>query len=76
MPLFNIKDKNDDLIIRSHYYNWLGEQKVTNIHNIQTKTDYLKSQGFVIGVDRITEESLNILKSIEEVYYTTNLRNK
>ena len=76
MPLFNIKDKNDDLIIRSHYYNWLSEQNLDDIHNIQTKTDYLKSQGFVIGVDRITEESLNILKSIEEVFYLTNLKKK
>ncbi len=76
MALFNIQDKTDSIIVESHYYNWLSEQNLDDIHNIKTKTDYLKSQGFVMGQDRITEEDLKILKAIEEVFYLVNLKKK
>lgn len=75
MALFTIKDTGITKIKDSHYYKWLAEKKVTNIHNIQTKVDYLTSQGFEVGKDRIDKDDLTILKCIEDVYFRDNLRN-
>ena len=70
MALFTIKDQNDNQpIVETHYYNWLKDNGFTNIHNIQTKTQYLTEQGFNVGVDRISSEEVSRLKLIENYYY-------
>lgn len=67
---FQIPDVDTDkLISTTHYYKWLTDAKKDNIHNVGTKTEYLEEMGFKIGVDKLTEHSLRVLKSIEEVYF-------
>ena len=66
---FKIKDKGgDQLIVETDYYNWLQQNKVTNVHFINTKIQYLSEQGFVKGKDFLSEEDLYILKHIEQHY--------
>lgn len=70
MPLFQIKDKDDSQPIKeTHYYGWLVENNVQDVHSIKTKTQYLEEQGFVVGTDRLEEGDIQRLKAIETVYY-------
>lgn len=66
---FQIKDSSDQNIKTTHYYKWLEAKKPSDIHNINTKIEYLEEQGFKTGVDKLTEEDLYILKGIEQMYF-------
>jgi len=56
-------------IVDTHYYKWLVEQNGKDIHYIKTKKEYLKSQGFDWGVDKISAEDYNRLHAIEVYYF-------
>jgi hypothetical protein len=74
---FTIKDKDTSiLMVETHYYKWLEEKQPMDIHTIKTKTDYLSEQGFVVGVDKISEEELKTLKYVEQHYFSLNLKSK
>lgn len=74
---FQIPDVDSSkLISTTEYYKWLTEAKKDNIHNIGTKTEYLEGLGFKVGVDKLSEKSLQMLKSIEQVYYRDLLKIK
>lgn len=75
--IFQIPDVDSNkLISTTEYYKWLTEAKKDNIHNIGTKTEYLEELGFKVGVDKLTEKSLQMLKIIEQVYYRDILKIK
>lgn len=75
MAHFTIKDNDTSkLIVESHYYAWLKENKPSDIHKINTKVNYLVEQGFVIGIDYIGEEQLMTLKSIEDTYFSFEIK--
>ena len=70
MSLFSTVDKDSgSLIIESHYYAWLLASGKKDIHYVDTKIEYLETQGFVRGVDKITWGSLKILQAIEERFF-------
>lgn len=72
---FTIKDTDTSkLMVETHYYKWLQEKQPTDIHAIKTKIDYLSEQGFVVGVDRISEEEIKTLMYIEQKYFDINLK--
>lgn len=65
---FRLIDQNDRVeIVTTHYYKWLKEN-VKNVHYIETKLNYLKSQGFNKGTDFLTREEVSRLQSIERYY--------
>jgi hypothetical protein len=75
MALFQIKDDNPNQpIVENHYYKWLQGKKPTDIHSINTKIDYLEEQGFVKGVDKLSEESLRSLQYTERVYFDLKIK--
>ena len=74
---FQIPDvDSNQLISTTHYYKWLTEAKKDNIHSIDTKIEYLETLGFKRGIDKLTEGSLQILKSIEQVYFRDLINSK
>lgn len=70
MGVFKIQDQDTKKqIVETHYYEWLLSKKRTDIHKSLTKVDYLKEQGFQIGIDYITDAEINTLKYIEHHYF-------
>lgn len=65
------QDKNQ-LIVKTHYYNWLKENKVDNLHYVKTKRQYLDE----LGIDKISSEELSTLKVIEQTYCREELNLK
>ena len=74
---FNIPDHNKENIpaCELHYYHWLKSSKVTDIHSINTKKKYLESLGFIAGKNHISEQDLNLLKAIEQIFFNNELKN-
>ena len=70
MNKFNLPDQDDTkLIVDTHYHNWLLEQGKTDIDSIQTKKEYLLTLGFQLGIDRLDEEDIFRLNTIENTYF-------
>lgn len=73
MTLFKIKDNDRTIpMTETHYYNWLKENNISDVHYTKTKVEYLTSQGFVVGTDRLSEEDLTTIKYIEQHYTKFN----
>lgn len=69
MNIFTIVDQNDSQpMVDTHYYKWLVANNIEDVHTIGTKTLYLTEQGFIKGVNKLTETDLRRLKYIEEHY--------
>lgn len=64
-----IDQDNHQLIVDTHYYKWLVEQDKKDIHLSNTKKEYLTSQGFNWGVDKISVEDHIRLRAIEVNYF-------
>lgn len=73
---FIIKDRNNTNIPmeQTHYYNWLKNANLTDVHYVDTKKEYLTQEGFKIGVDSLNESDLSILKYIEQYFFNQNLK--
>ena len=77
MAKFTIKDQDTSIpMLDTHYYQWLKETNQTTINKTITKVEYLKSQGFIVGTDFISDKEIFTLKSIENIYYTIELSPK
>jgi ribulose bisphosphate carboxylase small subunit len=75
MGAFKIQDQKRDIQLKdTHYHAWLKDNEVTNIHNSLTKVNYLKDQGFQIGIDFISETEIETLNYIEQHYFRTVLK--
>lgn len=71
----NYQDKNDGLIVETHYYKWLEKNIGYNHFNyLKTKVNYLESIGFNLSKNRLPNEYLENLKYIEQ-HYTYNILN-
>lgn len=67
---FSIKDQDDSQLIgQTHYYKWLKSENKGDIHSLNTKKYYLKSQGFDITKNYLTSTDLKRLRYIEEHYF-------
>lgn len=52
------------------YFQWLKDTRKSNIHAIETKTEYLSNRfDFVRGVDSIDRRTMNTLKYTEQFYF-------
>jgi hypothetical protein len=73
---FIIKDRNNTNLPmeQTHYYNWLKNANLKDIHYVNTKKEYLTQEGFKIGVDSLNESDLSILKYIEQYFFNQNLK--
>jgi hypothetical protein len=70
MGTFKTQDQDDKILFTdTHYYKWLENKQPIDIHNINTKVEYLTEQGFEKGRDTVTEEELIRLKYIEQYYF-------
>ncbi len=75
MGNFKIVDQNrNQQINETHYFNWLQKTEQLNIHNSATKIEYLKEQGFQVGINFITEYEVETLKLIEGFYFQTIIK--
>tara|TARA_R110000868_G_scaffold72709_1_gene211522 strand:+ start:38 stop:271 length:234 start_codon:yes stop_codon:yes gene_type:complete len=72
---FKIKDiKDKEQFVNTHYFHWLQDKKPKDIHSIDTKIEYLSEQGFTKGTDKISEQDLYRLQSIEEYYFYAEIK--
>jgi hypothetical protein len=77
MNSFKIKDTDSSqLIVETDYYKWLQNKRPTDIHNINTKIEYLTEQGFVKGRDKLSESDLRSLQYSERFYFDLEIKPK
>ncbi len=77
MANFKIQDQDDKIpMVETHYFKWLKTVKPISIHKSTTKVNYLKSHGFIIGTNFITEKEISTLNAIEDCYFTIVIKPK
>lgn len=55
-------------MIETHFYKWMESGGYLD-NRIDTKVNYLQTLGFVKGVDKVSEDCLNMLNFIIRWYY-------
>lgn len=74
MSLFILYTQDPTLPMeQTHYYKWLKETGVKDVHKINTKVAYLKAKGFKLGKNFISESENFALRSIESAYFSKEI---
>ncbi len=75
MEAFKLKgNEKHVLITETHYYKWLLSKQPKDIHSIDTKVEYLKELGFVVGTDILSSNDIEVLGYIEKHYFYSEIR--
>jgi len=69
MATFNLNIDYQQPMTETHYYKWMQQQELKDVHSVNTKLAYLKSLSFVVGVDMLVEKDLMALQYIEQHYF-------
>ena len=76
MSLFTIPDSGKFTVpfIQLHYYKWLKKMKLADINACKTKSDYLRSLGFIQGKFHISADDLRLLQWTEEHFFLHEIK--
>lgn len=58
--------------ISTDFYAWLDVHHTKGWNRMKDKQAYLEARGFVIGQDRLTRETIDVLNSIHHVHFMNN----